>query len=395
MASFRSKDRLEALTKLSAISTGLFQRVSPRSRSVQIVVKYLCFLVLLANFRSLPFAWHIRVFFPIGAVKIRYYLLYLRLFFTPKATRTKVLDDWVESLCPVGMNPFEMVTVHKSWAGLDDSDCYGHLSNSSYAKILDSARLKTALNAFPAFGRSGGWVGLASTHYHFIREIPIFASYEIRMTFGAWDHKWMYVISRFVSSNKKSVASKASQSTPGSNRNHGAPTISLNTSTKGHSTPVTPSNVFEADCHSQADKTAKAMKALAIAQSRGDEPDGATLYCVAISYVCFKHGRISVPPAIVLACEGFSKPPSADSNVASFSPAHPPPHWAQAQGLRVAPAGNMKKYIHFLRGGWRDVPEGERWFEEALGGVVEERRKANFEILESVKNGMEGARTIR
>ena len=32
---------------------------------------------------------------------------------------------------------------------------------------------------------------LAATHYHFIREIPMFASYEVRIGIQAWDHKWV------------------------------------------------------------------------------------------------------------------------------------------------------------------------------------------------------------
>jgi hypothetical protein len=34
---------------------------------------------------------------------------------------------------------------------------------------------------------------LAATHYYFIREIPTFASYEVRMSVQAWDQKWVCV----------------------------------------------------------------------------------------------------------------------------------------------------------------------------------------------------------
>jgi hypothetical protein len=30
-----------------------------------------------------------------------------------------------------------------------------------------------------------------ATHFDFIREIPIWAKYEVRITIGAWDHKWV------------------------------------------------------------------------------------------------------------------------------------------------------------------------------------------------------------
>lgn len=111
-------------------------------------------------------------------------------------------------------------------AGLDESDFNGHLSNSSYAKVscgiifedqsplftqrktLDAARFKAALELFPMLFRAGGWIALAgefsasgialfdlilylATHYNFIREIPMLASYEIRMSTASWDQKWV------------------------------------------------------------------------------------------------------------------------------------------------------------------------------------------------------------
>lgn len=30
-----------------------------------------------------------------------------------------------------------------------------------------------------------------ATHYHFIREIPFLARYQIRLSIGAWDQKWV------------------------------------------------------------------------------------------------------------------------------------------------------------------------------------------------------------
>ena len=57
-----------------------------------------------------------------------------------------------------------------------------------------------------------------------------------------------------------------------------------------------------------------------------------------------------------------------------------------------------------MRGGWRDVPEAERWWVHALGGAVEEQRKANVEGLGGVadgngpmgllRRGMDGAKSV-
>jgi hypothetical protein len=143
------------------------------------------------------------------------------------------------------------------------------------------------------------------------------------------------------------------------------------------------------------------MKALSARFAHTPEPDGATLHCVHISQICFKIGRVTVPPTIVLASNGFSSPPSPPpppassgtkiqaNKVVPYSHANPPPHWARVKALRCKPEGSMKAYVEFLKGGWRDVPEGERWWEEALAGPVEERRRAQMRALDWMRNGME------
>ena len=131
------------------------------------------------------------------------------------------------------------------------------------------------------------------------------------------------------------------------------------------------------------------------------EPDGAILHCVAVSQICFKQGRITVPPAVVLASEGFTKPygdtdtDNVDSAGArSYSHTNPPPNWIKSQSVRVPPHGSMDNFRAFYRGKWREVPEGERWWEDALGGSIEAKRQANLEILESLKLGLERVRTL-
>ncbi|KAG2129693.1 uncharacterized protein EDB93DRAFT_1108619 [Suillus bovinus] len=116
-----------------------------------------------------------------------YYLLRLRILFKPKEVKAKILVDWGEDLCPIGANPFELMSVHRSWTSVDDIYYNGYVRNSSYAKALDAARLKLVLKAFPAFARSGGCMALGSTHFHFIRKIPFLRSYEIRLSIEAWD----------------------------------------------------------------------------------------------------------------------------------------------------------------------------------------------------------------
>jgi len=64
----------------------------------------------------------------------------------------------------------------------------------------------------------------------------------------------------------------------------------------------------------------------------------------------------------------------------------------------------MKHFKEFLKGGWKKVPgydgqvestdrgETGKWWEEALGGPIEEKRKKNLKIVEALKVGMEGLR---
>lgn len=139
-------------------------------------------------------------------------------------------------------------------------------------------------------------------------------------------------------------------------------------------------------------KAIDTMNAIAAVQERTEEPDGATVHCIAVSELCFKHGRITVPPAIVLALSGFSAPSHDDA--APYSHTNPPPHWKKAREF-VAPRASQE-FVRFLRGGWKDVPEGERWWIDALSGDVEDRRKANVEgdgAMGALRSGMQGARS--
>jgi hypothetical protein len=57
----------------------------------------------------------VRVFLPVLRLRLQYYLLRLRIIFKPKKVREKIITDWGEDLCPIGANPFELMTVDHSW----------------------------------------------------------------------------------------------------------------------------------------------------------------------------------------------------------------------------------------------------------------------------------------
>lgn len=123
-----------------------------------------------------------------------------------------------------------------------------------------------------------------------------------------------------------------------------------------------------------------------------EEPDGATLYTVCVSQICFKIGRITIPPEIVFAINGLTGLSSTTG--APFSPTNPPPHWNTVLSLSShAHGGGRKKMMTFLKGGWKDVPENERWWTQAFVDLAE-RNAANLAEVEILKLGLEGARRV-
>ncbi|KAF8957170.1 hypothetical protein BDZ97DRAFT_1847636 [Flammula alnicola] len=345
--------------------------------------KLLVCLLFLVNIRSWPLVWHFRVFRTFFLRRFQYRWVMLRGLFKSREQKLLLEDRWLDSITPVGANPFTMVVPFTSWASLDDSDFNGHLSNSSYAKTLDSARFKAAVYMFPRFFPPGGWMPLAATHYHFVREIPILAAYEVRTSVAAWDQKWLYVMSKFVrktDGKKKKHEQKAPVSPPTDNETTSSKIMVLRTpgpeGISSTSTPflsVTPSttNVPEADID-------KALNAVA-AGLAGEEPDGATLHTVVIS---------QLTPALVLGVNGFT-------GAAGHSHASPHPEWTNAKAEMSKPVGGgLRKLRALFSGGWRDVPEGERWWDQALGEAVEAKRVKNLSLIEGLRRGLENARSL-
>ncbi|TFK37231.1 hypothetical protein BDQ12DRAFT_667169 [Crucibulum laeve] len=374
---------------LEPLLTGAF---ATALRSIPVLAKYLAVLLVLANVRSIPLAWHFRVFRPVFAIRIRYRLLRWSIMFKPKKVQDVAEDRWLDSITPIGANPFTMVVPYRSWASIDDSDFNGHLSNSSYAKTLDAARFKCALEMFPLTFRAGSWMPLAETHYHFIREIPMLSKYEVRVSIGGWDQKWIYVVSKFVTKPKgkqpKKVTAKSESPQPEpTTENLFHPSLRTPASNDVSSAPTPlPHSTTSAE-------TSTDLKTVAANLASKEEPDGAVLHTVCVSLVCFKMGRITVPPTLALAINGFSVPPSSDGEVAAYSRTNPPPHWAKAKAVWSKPQGGSTKALAaLLKGGWRDVSESERWWDQALSGSLDEKRKENMAGLEALRKGMDAAR---
>jgi hypothetical protein len=102
------------------------------------------------------------------------------------------------------------------------------------------------------------------------------------------------------------------------------------------------------------------------------------VHCVSVNVLVFKHGRITVPPALALAGEGLGATPTHGTE-------------ARARALALGLNGMRNLYL----GGWRAVPEGdERWWDVALKGL-ERRVESRVGKVKGVREGLEGALQVR
>ncbi|EJD06307.1 uncharacterized protein FOMMEDRAFT_16925 [Fomitiporia mediterranea MF3/22] len=328
-------------------------------------LRLLFLIVLILNCRSLPFVWHLRVFRPVLYIRLKRWFLS----FSSKKTQ----EAWFDSLCPIGRSPFELKSVYTTWASLDESDYNIHLSNSSYAKVLDMLRLKYALSHMVTVFRDGCWLALGATSLRFMREIPMGTKYEVRMYFGSWDSKWIYAIARFVSKKKPSSNNPVS-----SERLKGADQLLQLSSSSANLTTVpfpqlhTP-NGGESDVSGTTTPNPTLIASIAELKSLWSEAPDETLHCVAMNEICVKRGRLTVPPALAIAAAGCGV--SHD-------------RWEALKKLRKG-----KGMKELLEGGWKNVPEGERWWDEALHEFEGERVK-RLSILKGIREGLESTKLL-
>jgi len=319
------------------------------------------------------------LYIPIWKYRLRKLVLSIRLIPKSMEERHRIWQQWFDQFSPVGSDPFSVECRYKTWAGPDDCDLNMHLSNSSYPKNLDIARFIAGTRLSPTIFRVGGWIALGATHFKFLREIPIFSTYEMRTTIATWDHKWFYTVTRYVTHPKNKRRNARTETVTPPINVSGIPDIH---------TPATPSLLPPLDAISNL--TSGSKDALLKALATREEPDGATLHCLAVSECCFKIGRITVPPHVMLACEGFSVSPPSETGLTAYSLDNPPPHWETVRALR--PKGNLKPLREFLKGGWRNSKDP--FWESALGGEIEEKRRVRLELVGGVQKGMENARAV-
>ncbi|KIK53890.1 hypothetical protein GYMLUDRAFT_232610 [Collybiopsis luxurians FD-317 M1] len=393
------------------------------SRISQLLFKVLLFAIFLLNIRAIPGGWHWRLFWPVTKVRIQYLFQRTRSSFAltlaGKTGRKKLdalnlkMEKWLEGITPVGAHPFEFRTLYKTSVTLDESDFNIHMSNSSYPKVLDCARMKAAMELFPQFLRVGGVIPLSSTHFHFVKELPAFARYELRLSIGAWDEKWMYVVGRFVTKSKPSSKTKPSTSLTDA-------TPQALTSPAG--TPAATTGPPSLSAVDEARKLDAAVSNRLVTEfGDTDVVNGhVTLHTICVSRVCFKLGRITVPPAVLMATNGISvhpweladAPPSA-SEQPKYSPSNPPLTWTLNSQTMILKSlgGSPKRLREFYKGHWRSILDEAKtkvageggdaaayvpWWDRAMGvgGPVDEMRKRRLDVCRKLVGGMEGVRDM-
>ncbi|KAF7337170.1 Peptidase A1 domain-containing protein [Mycena venus] len=444
MASLKTRETTVQITQkmLALLQSPTIAKIIILSvlRLVPTMAKYFAILLLMLNAASFPLVWHLRVFSRLFELHVGHLWHRATHFYLGKEKKKLALRDWHESHLPIGVHPFRAVWTNTRLVGLDDADFNLHMSNSSYPKTLDSVRFRLALATFPNLFRCGGWCPLAATHFHFIREIPMLTRYEVRTSIAAWDEKWIWTVSRFVKPPSKSSKRANTKSTPSTTSNGvsaglGIPTLKtpatplegmsggqtpvggtrvslrppfslLLSSSPHHTAILTGGDIGEGVGANELDAVSRALLEKA---AKKTEEDGALLYTIAVCQLCYKQGRITVPPAVVLASHGFyaappspsttspPTPPTQDWNAASRNPNAPPPYWPAVRGI----SGSMRGLAKFYAGGWRDVPEGERFWEEAFSACEAERRERIVPFVgpgegreSGLRGGLEGVRAL-
>ncbi|KAJ7846601.1 hypothetical protein B0H14DRAFT_2357500 [Mycena olivaceomarginata] len=351
---------IKLVALLQTTCTKILPLLQQTLRLAPTTTKYTAILLLLLNAGSFPLVWHARVFSSFLEQRLALLWHHITHFYLPKEKKRLALMAWYEAHLPIGVHPFRAEWAYTRRVGFEETDFNLHMSNSSYAKALDSARFRLALATFPSIFRTGGWVALAATHFHFIREIPMLSTYEVRTSIGAWDGKWVLCLC---------ISLCGSGTSPASPQAHEAllPSLKTPATPLGAATPLA-GNSDSANGINGSHAT----------------PELDAVSPIAVSQLCYKQGRISVPPALVLATNGFYAAPSSSSAMltpvvgqskVTYTMAGgrdvDPPHWP---AVRAATA-SMRELARLYAGGWRELPVGARWWENAFAAREGERRE--------------------
>ncbi|KAK6330512.1 hypothetical protein TWF696_003401 [Orbilia brochopaga] len=177
------RDRLRDTLRAALVAGAAY--ANPRNMTAGKLGRIIAVLIVLANLKVVPFFWHTRF----------WYALQIHLL-----ARRRILPNPTQLFAPVKIT---------SRAPLYECDFNYHKSNSTYFSDLDIARthlvahlIKKALRLRRQRGDKPLYVALGGVACLFRREIKPYQRYEVWSRVLAWDEKWFWVISHFVSAEK-------------------------------------------------------------------------------------------------------------------------------------------------------------------------------------------------
>ena len=256
--------------------------------------------------------------------------------------------------------------------------------------------MNAAVHSLPGFHAAGGRLALGGSYFHFIKEIPMFSEYEIRLYFAGWEtSKWFYLYSQYLTYPKKkdgsvkSKPAKAIDSASGTAEQAAKDLLkgvnqTSSSSDVGESVVIIPPETTTATAESSVVPSGLLSPAPGLASAGVSTPnpsgvtietppvpEGAILHATAVSQYCCKFGRITVPPRVAFIVSGFGDPK----------------RWERLQRVREGKEGKGK-LKELLKGGWKDESEGDFWdFEECEPEGL--RRGAQMRHLRDVMEALE------
>ncbi|KLJ05521.1 hypothetical protein EMPG_10995 [Blastomyces silverae] len=207
------------MAALSAFMTALQSNVILRWLQQIVSWRSLAILLILVNIKSLPFAWHIRVF----------YYLFKNVNFH-RHSHPKLKAKFKKRTGNSGAHPLFTPISVMSHTSLLETDYNLHKSNSTYFSDLDISRTALVTNictpgleicrreldrefeTTPTTTTTANGarskkkkkypgklaVFLGSVYCSFKKEIPPYERYEMQSRIAGWDEKWLYVVTYFL-----------------------------------------------------------------------------------------------------------------------------------------------------------------------------------------------------
>ncbi|KAF8316320.1 hypothetical protein DL93DRAFT_2078039 [Clavulina sp. PMI_390] len=392
MGKFNAPAFTSSIVKAVLITVAAFKYGARVPRSMRMFL----FFLLALNRHSFPLAWHYEILGPWFKALWGWRLVYR--IKGPKAYNTRLRNTSY-----LGKSPFdkEVVYICKKHAHITDCDYNTHLSNSSYAKNLDQARMEGIIKILDGMNQSGVQCALGGGYFHFMKEIPMHVDYEVHWFISGWDDKWMYFSTAFITRPKAGkkgqknskdghlIQDASKQLMKGQNNERpptevGDSTVATTLPSPSASGTATPStNPTMAGSTTLPDSQIKAgLSYSAIEPLTHRLPEGAVLHATALSVYCFKSGRVTVPPRIGLILSGFGRPStipvSKDPAFPLFTPTETHSakwdaysRWGALTSLRLPHEGKNRNMVNILRGGWKDANGGNDKLGEGFWNLEE------------------------